>query len=172
MNESSYRPARALGSDPVAVKPYQNPATPIPLRVVCGCIHATTAELSSWDSDLSAHIIHDIYYLVYRKLLLTSVVKGRYESPQFNGYHTADAQYKLLPSCSLRKVIPIERTRKCAPYFMTLNCKEQGSFPPQAVKDAVLLEKNWSQNQKTEEEHLDDARTLYLYPTEDLEYRS
>lgn len=55
---------------------------PLCLHVVCGCVHAAIAELSSCDSDLMAHTAENIYYVVYRKLLPTSIVKGQCEKPQ------------------------------------------------------------------------------------------
>lgn len=73
-----------------------------------------------------------IYYLALsRKCLPTSVVRVPMKIPKLHGCHTADAQYKFLPSCPLRKVILVTKgTRKCRLYFMTGLQGTRFFFPP------------------------------------------
>lgn len=110
-----------LGQVQPTVKLYWNSARPICLRVVCGCVHTTRAELGCCDRDLMVPEDGNVYYLaLYRKRSPTSVVRVPMKISKCNRCHAADAQYKLFPSCPLRKVILVtEGTRKCRFYFMT-----------------------------------------------------
>lgn len=49
-------------------------ARPIHLFTVCGCFHATVAELSSCDRDHMAPKAKNIYYLALSRSLLTAIL--------------------------------------------------------------------------------------------------
>lgn len=66
----------APGPDPVAVS-HIGIQLRLLVYVLSMAVHPITAELSSCDSDLMAHRAENIYYLVYRKHLPTSLVKGQ-----------------------------------------------------------------------------------------------